>query len=446
MAEDFVNRAQSWRRTLVLLAAFATLLLGATPPAFAQRANGPYSGLFGGQDTSNQAQGLNLNLALFGAYDQNSFPPGESTDLIDPRLKESGASGGVSGSLQYQRQGDRARFTLSGGGSGQEYAASPGAVVAYNTGSSLVVNLRPTLVMNARAGAAYSPFFQFSPFQDGGGAVTGPALSGFGFAAVAERNVIANESIGLTSNFTARSSVSASIDRYDARLLDSPENNVSSWGGRVGVRHHLTRALGLHLEYSQEQVTFAAPGAPGYLNSSIDAGVDYGDTLTFARRTSVAFGTSTSAVRYSGTTYYRLNGNATLSRGFGRSWSAYVGYTRDTQFLIGFRQPLLTDSARTGVGGQLSLRTRWSAAGAYTRGAIGFNGSDFTSYSASSRFDFALTRSLGLYGQYAYYRYQIPAGSSDIDILSRLSRQTGTVGLSVWVPIINDAKRPHESK
>jgi hypothetical protein len=27
-----------------------------------------------------------------------------------------------------------------------------------------------------------------------------------------------------------------------------------------------------------------------------------------------------------------------------------------------------------------------------------------------------------------------------------LARQTATVGLSVWVPIINDARRPHESK
>ncbi len=421
-------------------------MLGATRPAFAQRANGPYSGLFGGQDTANQSQGLNLNLALFGAYDQNSFPPTAASDLIDPRLRESGASAGASGSLLYTVKGDRGRFTWGGGGSGQEYVASPGAVVAYNSGTSLDLILRPTLTLNARAAAAYSPFFQFSPFQDGGGAVTGPSLSGFGFAAVAERNVIANESIGLTSNFTARSSAFVSIDRYDARLLDSSENDVSSWGGRVGVHHHLTRALGLHLIYSEEQVTFAAPGTPGYLNSSIDAGVDYGDTLTFARRTSIAFGTSTSAVRYSGQTFYRLNGNARLSRGFGRSWSAYVGYNRDTQFLLGFRQPLLTDSASTGVGGQLSLRTRWSAAGAPHRGAIGFNGSDFTTYSASSRLDVALTRSLGLYGQYAYYRYQIPAGSSDIDILSRLSRQTGTVGLSVWVPIINDTKRPDGSK
>jgi hypothetical protein len=424
----------------------AVLALGAARPAFAQRANGPYAGLFGGQDTAEQSQGLTLNLSMFGAYDKNSFPPGEASDLIDPRLKESGASAGVTGSLHYDRRGDRGMFMWTGGGTGQEYAASPGAVVAYNTGSSLQLKMRPTLVLDAHAGAAYSPFFQFSPFQAGGPVSAGPPLSGFGFAAVGERNVITDGSIGLTSNFTARSSAYASVDRYDAHLLDNPDNNLSTWGGRAGVRHHLTRALGLHLEYGQQQVNNAATTAPRYAYSTIDAGVDYGDSLTFARRTSLTFSTSTAAVRYNSQTNYRLNGAATLARGLGRSWSAYASYNRDTQFMIGFLQPLLTDSVTTGVSGLMALRTKWSAAGGYTHGSIGFGGSDFTVYSASSRLELALTRSLGLYGQYSYYRYQVPAGSSDLDILTRLSRQTGTVGLTLWVPIINDLRRPNESK
>jgi len=178
------RRTQLWSRTLVLPASIATLILGAAAPAFAQRANGPYSGLFGGQDTTNQSQGLNLNLGLFGEYDKNEFPA-DQTDLIDPRLREDGASVGVMGSLQYQRNGDFGRFTWSGGGTSQDYSASPGLVSASNTSATLSWNMRPKLVFDARASAGYSPFFQFSPFQSGGTMATGPSLSGFGFAAVA---------------------------------------------------------------------------------------------------------------------------------------------------------------------------------------------------------------------------------------------------------------------
>jgi hypothetical protein len=432
-------------RTIAAFAAFALLQVAAVSPAYAQRANGPYSGLFGGAPSAERTQGLDFNMALFGAYDDNAFPALAASDIIDPRLKQSGASVGTTASLNYDLTGDRAHFTWSGGGTGRKYS-SPGAVVAYNTGSSFSLKLRQKLVFTAGGGASYSPFFQFSSFQDPAGGPSGPVTSDFGFAAVAERNVIASGSLGLTSNFTARSSFVVSVDRYEAHLLDSPENDLSSWGGHVGVRHHLTRALGLHLDYGQQQVHYATPDAPTYTNASIDAGVDYGQTFTFARRTSFSFTTSTSAVRYLDQTHYRLNGSAQLSRGFRRSWSAHTGYSRDTEFRIGFRAPLLTDSITAGVGGLLSLRTKWSTAGGYTRGAIGFAGSGFNVYSASTRLDVALNRTLGLYGQYSYYRYEIPPGSSDINLLSKLSRQIATVGLSVWVPIINDTRPPRESK
>jgi hypothetical protein len=101
----------------------------------------------------------------------------------------------------------------------------------------------------------------------------------------------------------------------------------------------------------------------------------------------------------------------------------------------------LNDSVNAGVSGLLSLRTKWSAGASYTSGAIGFGGAGYSDYSASSRLDFALIRNLGLYGQYAYYAYTIPAGSSTIDMLSNLSRHTVLAGLSLWIPMINDVRQ-----
>src|SRR5207249_1344264 len=87
--------------------------------------------------------------------------------------------------------------------------------------------------------------------------------------------------------------------------------------------------------------------------------------------------------------------------------------------------------------GLLAWRVRWSAGTGYTSGLIGFGSDSFTSYSATSRVDFALTRQLSLYGQYAYFHYEVPPGASALDLVPRFSRQSGSVGLSLSLPLIN---------
>ena len=166
------------------------------------------------------------------------------------------------------------------------------------------------------------------------------------------------------------------------------------------------------------------------MNETIDAGVDYGDTLAFARRTALSFTTSTAAIRYLGETHYRLNGSARLTRGFGRTWSSWVGYNRDTEFRIGFSAPLLSDSIDAGLAGQFSWRAKWSTGVGYTNGTIGFGSDRFHTYSATSRLDFALNRMLAVFGQYGHYHYEVPPGSSTLNLVPRFSRQTVVIGLS----------------
>jgi hypothetical protein len=440
-----------WRKTAgfgtaVLPAAIVALALGAATPAFAQRADGPYSGLFGGQPDENRYQGLDLRASMFGAWDQNLYPASDASAQTDTRLRESGASGGASGTLLYDRRGDRAVFLLNGTANAREYASDPTLVTAYQGGTQLTAKLTDRVNFNAGGAASYSPFFEFAPFLDpGAGATTvTPVTGNFGYAALAERNLGLNGTLGFTDNITRRTSLYINGNGSNYELLDDPANNVRSIGGRAGISHQLTRALGVHAAYGRDQFTYA--GSSPYINETIDVGVDYGDTLSFARRTALTFSTSTSAIRYVGDTHYRLNGTARLTRGFSRSWSSFVGYDRATEFRIGFRAPLLTDSASAGLSGQLATRVQWSGGSGYTRGNIGFDSSHFSSYSASSRLDFALTRALALYGQYAYYHYEVPPGSSVLDFVPRFSRQVATVGLSVWVPLVNDVRPPKEPR
>ena len=45
-------------------------------------------------------------------------------------------------------------------------------------------------------------------------------------------------------------------------------------------------------------------------------------------------------------------------------------------------------------------------------------------------------RLVAMYAQYGYYRSDLPMGSTTLDILPRFSRETASIGLSLWVPII----------
>jgi hypothetical protein len=417
-------------------------LLLAASPAFAQRANGPYSGLFGGQPDQNRTQGLDLRGSMFGAWDENIFPATEPTTQLDTRLRDSGASIGASGSLDYSLRGDRAQFALKGGADGRKYFSSPDLVTAYFAGTTVATNLTRRVTMNAGGSAAYSPFFQFAPFLDAGIANVGPLIGGFGYAALAERNLGLDASVGLADNLTSRTYLYVTASGRDWQLLDDPQFNLRSWNVGAGIHHNLTRNLGVRAGYGRGETQYVNSGQAPYGNETIDAGIDYGQTLAFARRTSFSFSTSTEIVRYVGESHFRLGGSAKLTRGFRRSWSTWIGYDRSTQYRIGFRAPLLTDSADAGVGGLATSRIKLSAGAGYTHGTIGFDGTDFSTYSGSTRADIALTRRLALFGQYAYYHYEVPPASSVLALVPRFSRQVVTVGLSVWVPLINDVRAP----
>jgi hypothetical protein len=88
------------------------------------------------------------------------------------------------------------------------------------------------------------------------------------------------------------------------------------------------------------------------------------------------------------------------------------------------------------------LRVKWSGGGGYTRGTVGYGSDQFTGYTGSSRLDFALTRSLAAYAQYAYYHSEMPTGSDVLTSIPSFSRQMGTVGLSLSLRLINDLRPP----
>lgn len=438
-----------------MIASAVAAMLAATGPAQAQdrgrerqrRSEGPFAGLFAIHQGEEPRRRLDLRGALFGGYEDNQLDSEEGLPGLNRRIRTSGASPGANGSLAFSRRGDRVRFTADGTAVVRQYTSGEDFTAgAYHAGSSLSVNVAPRLTLASHGSFQYSPFYQFTSFQNDALADGGLAANDFRLAALAERNTNTNANVSLRSNFTRRSSIAVEGEWREWRFLDHSDDSTTTWGGGVRVSHNLTRAVGVHAGYLREQADFRRE-APSAVNETIDVGVDYGSTLAFSRRTTLAFSASTGAVRYQRLTRYRVNGNATLARAIRRTWSSELRYRRDTEFMAGFLEPVFSDAVAIGAGGLLATRVKLQSAVGYYRGVLAFSDATrFSTYSGSSRLELALSRRVGLYGQYAYYRYELPVNASGLSFLPRFSRQTVTAGLTLWVPIINDVRSPRDSR
>jgi hypothetical protein len=417
------------------------------------RSNGPFAGLFGGDITQPRTESLDFRGSVFGAY-QNVAVPDGVVGVVDPRYQQSGPFSGATGSLTYERHTERARFGANGGATLWQYTAiSEGTTAGANGSTNLSVNLNPKLLLDARAGVSRSPFYGFSPFLfDAGVPVGGSAVPngglltpGAGSASFGEDVFDMNAGTALTSNFSKRTSISGALEWRQSRFLGLSANDLASWYGRGTFNHRLSRAMSLHAGYGSEQVQYGAstsvPNETRLRNETIDVGLDYGDTLTISRRVRVSFGSSTSVIRFQNDTHFRLNGRASISRGLRRTWSASASYVRDSEYTAGFVAPLLTDSANGWFGGLLNPRTRWGVGGVFSHGTVGFDTSgSFYTYTFTTRLERALSRRMGVFAQYDYYKYQVPQNSTQLPLFSMFARNMVTGGLTFWAPLISDSR------
>jgi hypothetical protein len=287
----------------------------------------------------------------------------------------------------------------------------------------------------------YAPYYQFAPFL-GVGVNTGLLTPGYGYAAASQRSLGTNASMELTNQYAKRSSISAGVAYSGWQFFDGSPGGVSGLTGHASYQYNLTRGLSLHLGYRRDFNRYSDTGGSTAANDTIDAGLSYGDSfqIGIGRRASLSFTTSNSIVHFGGDTHFRLNGSVEFSRGFTRTWGTSAGYVRSTEFQPGFIQPIFQDSTMASVHGLLAPRLQSSTAIGYSRGEIGFGGSAYTTYSVGSRLTFALRRRLGLYGQYGYYYYRVPPGSSVLPLWPIFSRHAVSAGLTVWTPLIGQER------
>lgn len=415
-------------------------------PAAAQRPGGPFSGLFGRTPprTGQEITRVEVRSSLGGQYD-SVIPAG----AIGPGGIPTGAVAVATTGLGYERRRDRLDLRGKGQATYQQFfQESRNGAPTYDLAAAMEARPASRFSVNASAHAVRSPYFQVSlaapmpiPFMamsvpggpDGTRRMTNDAFDG---------------EAGFTSQFTKRSSLGATVIRRDLRFLEVPGRNYAGWGGRADLRRRLSRGAIFRASYTVEQARPQQLNAVLYTHEMVDVGVDADRELSITRHTSLAFYTQSSILREpGGPRRFRLNGGLTLGHDFRRTWHAAMLVNRDTELHPGFVAPLFSDGVTLTLGGMPTARTEFTVNAGARRGQVGFDGAQqMNTQTATARLSIGLTTRTAIYTQYTYYRFEVPAASTVVEMLPRQARQQLSIGVTLWLPVYSQVRAPRDPR
>lgn len=430
------------------LALLLVIVCWSPAAAGAQGLAGPFGGLFGRtpERTNQDFTAIEFRSSVGSQYDDVLLDAGLPAAL-GPK---DGVSSGVNAGLDFDRRSDRLRLNAYGTATHQQYFRAPAfGATSYDLGGLGVARVATRLSLEGSGTYRRSPFFHLLPAASGELPLPEVLVPSNASANGARRldNDTVEGTVGFTSPYTRRSTLSASVSRRATRFFNQPLNNFELWGAKGMWTRKMTRDVAARVGYGREEIQQSVAGGR-FIHEVIDVGLDLAREISLARRTAFNFTTQTSIVRESGgERRYRLNGGVGLTRGFQRTWAASVSATRNTEFLPGFLQPIFSDGVSATISGMLGDRLEWSSAVGASRGQIGYEAVDnFISYTGHSRLSAGLTRHLGVFAQYHYYHYSLPPGSTSVVLLPQMSRQGVSVGLSAFVPIFTREKAPRDPR
>jgi len=429
-------------RIRIALRVFVGLVLAVATAADAgaQRVTGPFAGLFGA-DKGQHTQALDFRAGVATTYDTGDGPDGDIAPDPAPRLSQS-----IISALSYERHGDRGEFLVGGGTTLRQYADTQNRFVAsHQVGSTLNARVTSKVTLAAAGGFNSAPFFLITPFAgwDGNSA----AIVADEYGVVPKENRTLDGTVTVTDQFAKRSNVGGSFSWRTTQFPSDAQADVDTWTARGAFVHRFTRSLSFESAFGREEARYKLRSLPPIVNDMIDVGLEYGNELPLARRISFSFSVKPSMLRQTASTNFRLNGNAQMRRGFGRTWSSSLGYTRSTEFVAGLTAPLFWDSLTASINGLLATRVEWSArvGAAHGEDGSGLRGA-VAEYTGTSRLTIGITHRMAAYGQYTYYHHEIPPGLTAFDLRSVIGRQRVLAGITIWLPLATETRAPRDSR
>ena len=431
--------------------AVSLALLMSVVPASAQapRPERPYRGLFGG-GIGDTEQLLTASASLGGGYDDNLLADarGENSRPQPSDLNTTfrGSVGQFSGSLQYSLSRSRLDFGASGGTSARYYPSLARDIVRRDH-ANLATTVRLAAGLSANASAAYSPYSLASLF-----AATSDA--GLGDSAVFDEELASSNQhhltygggLGFNRSLSSRTTLSADYGyraRNSSNLMGSFTRQTA--GGRLS--HSVGKGLALRAGYHYVKADYGEDERR-LTNHLIDAGVDFNRSLSFSRRTTLSFGTGTTATARPGgtdtSTRFRLNANAALNHEMGRTWNAALVYSRGVHFIESWPEPVSSDSVTASLGGLLSRRLQFQSTAQTSTGRAGFSRTSggFSGYYGTALLGFALSRHLSLQLKYGYYRHHFDDATLLVPgFANAVDRHSVRGYISLWAPLFQRARR-----
>lgn len=414
------------------------LLLLVPIAASAQAPGNPFAELFGRakERSGREFTAVQFRSTVGAQMGQTLEEQFQAPDTVIP----DGMSGGADGALVGDYIRDRVQIAGQGRYSYQEYRKVPAfGAPAFDAG--LRANIDATTRLSFQGGAHFtrSPFFRLLWLAPDPIAAVPVDRS----AILLMRNDTTEGSAGFTSQYTKRSSLNFSGQTRQTRFVQSPERNFSSIGGRGQWKRQMSRDLAVRAGYGREELRQKIDGVDTtFRNELLDIGIDFSRAISVARRTSLSFGTETSLLSENGgARHFRLNGSVLLERRFQRSWQAQLSARRATEFLPGFRAPVFTEHGHFALAGYLAKRLMLNINGDGGQGEVGFNDPrKFISYGGDAKLTLAATRHLGVFTQYVYYHYQMPADPLALFVMPQGARQAVSVGVQTWISIVDKEK------
>jgi hypothetical protein len=440
------------------------LFLAFPAPASAQlRPDRPYRGLFGGAAApTGVGHSLAVSASVGAGFDDNALGA-RGIDAFRPsdfNRTVRGTTGYASGSLQYGLGLGRVSLYASATTIGRYYEELRPSLLRrdyLHAGASVGVFGGLSLY----GSTTYAPYdvgrmFGELPIPDAGDSLdtVAPDVT---LPSSTEHYFSTNLGIRLSKSIpvSRRGSVTGSYriqrrqsDVEDGALLVDDREIPTAIGrdyrghtGRIAYVHRVSQNLSLRAGYRFDQAWYE--DIDTVTLHIIDLGVLYNRSLSFSRRTSVAFRTGTVVTDNPtgvGDPGLQLIGRAVLTHELGRSWDATLTYNRGVSLSETWPEPISYDAIIARVGGLLSRRMQFDATARTARGNSGFN------YTASNSFDWiaagaflgvALTRQVNVGLRYLYYMHDF--GSATLlapGIPHDVGRHSAGVHVTFWAPLI----------
>ena len=213
----------------------------------------------------------------------------------------------------------------------------------------------------------------------------------------------------------------------------------------AGIRIPVTRYTTLRAGYRVQTTEYSSFGTAQRRQVAqrlFDVGVNYSRPLSISRRTTVSFGTGSSAIDDGRETFYAITGNATLLHQIGRTWETSVVYARGLTVVAGFSEPFFADAVNATLQGRFTNRITMLTSAGFSNGSVGLGAraNNYDSLQASSRLEMAFNRErMGVYGNYFFYGYRfddIPLSVAAIP--RRVNRHGVRAGLVFRFPLLQE--------